>query len=245
MYTFSKNRSLFKRLVIFVMALVMVFSMSAMTYAADNNLTTDVTESADNQIQPRIDFVATMRIFSTTTVDPLKSHAWIQIVNTSSQNITVGRLQVAPNDSVTLGTYGNRPAHTGLWYNIESYAVNNSGSKDYTWMRSNIVKTTALTSTELLAVNSKINSSDSWTTLANNCSNFALKVWNAGPGTKLNVSGYPTPYGLANAMKAAGNYESGKNSYMPYKSASQIYRQTSGGIVQDSSGAIGTGSSGL
>ena len=40
-------------------------------------------------------------------------------INTSNSTITVGHMPVKPNQSVTIGTFGNRKAHTGIWYNIE------------------------------------------------------------------------------------------------------------------------------
>lgn len=30
-------------------------------------------------------------------------------------------MPVSSGDSITIGTYGNRNAHKGIWYNIEGY----------------------------------------------------------------------------------------------------------------------------
>jgi hypothetical protein len=146
-------------------------------------------------IEPHISFVATVRIVSIPgSAGSVSSgsfgHSFLTFKNTSNSTITVGHMPVKPNQSVTIGTFGNRKAHTGIWYNIEGYA--GIPSESYALV-------TGVTASELAIVNDVINANDSWT-LTNNCSAFAVKVWNATPaGNK--VSG-GNPAALANSIRS-------------------------------------------
>lgn len=59
------------------------------------------------------------------TAETLQSgHAFISVKNISTSPITVGGLtKVQPQQVVTVGTWGNREEHVGVWYNLESYYI--------------------------------------------------------------------------------------------------------------------------
>lgn len=57
------------------------------------------------------------------------THAFITVKNVSSSNITVGKFSnIAPGTSMSLGTWGNKSEHKGLWYELEAYFINASSS---------------------------------------------------------------------------------------------------------------------
>ena len=157
-----KSKSIFRKISIVLFSIVLIFTLSIPSYAAD-------TESR------RIDFVATMQIVSFAGGGPFSSvgyngHSFLTFTNTSNSNITVGHMPVAPGESITIGTFGNRSAHSGIWYNIEGYCGVSSTSYSLV---------TATTASELVSINAAINSHDYWT-VTSNCSSFARDVWNAG-----------------------------------------------------------------
>src|SRR5262245_24681653 len=49
-------------------------------------------------------------------------HTWLVVKNISSDKIRVGRVDdVAPGETITVGTWGNKDEHKGVWYNLEAY----------------------------------------------------------------------------------------------------------------------------
>ena len=51
-------------------------------------------------------------------------HAFITIENLNSNTIKAGKMDVNAYETVSLGTWGNKSQHKGLWYNLESYFAN-------------------------------------------------------------------------------------------------------------------------
>lgn len=204
-----------KRATTLLFAIVFLFALSASALASEI-------------IQPRIDFVATMLVVSAPSsgISSGSGHAFLVIKNTSDSEITVGHMPVGTHDSVTIGTFGNRSAHCGIWYNVEGY---HRPSPSYGLLM-------GVTPKDLATINRTINSNDSWS-LSNNCSSFAAKVWNAVNPTK-NLSG-GTPAILANNIQyycdQAGYYE---NPEIPSKARSTIARHTTTSYVYDPSGAF-------
>lgn len=201
-----------KRIISFALIVMLVFSVSVSAYASD--------------IQPRIDFVATMKIVSFKGGGLFSSfgyegHSFLVFTNTCSSQITIGHMPVDPGDSVTIGTFGNRTEHAGIWYNIEGCL----GTSTTTYALA-----TGLTIAELQKVNATINSNDSWS-ISNNCSAFAVKVWNSGPVG--GVSGW-NPTALVSSIKGNSNYQT--NIAIPSKEDSDIARHTSNSVVFDPSG---------
>ncbi len=121
-------------------------------------------------------------------------HAFITIKNLKSNTIKIGKMDVNAYETVSLGTWGNKNQHKGLWYNLESYFANKG---EYNG-RVSLSKYT--TSKELESLNSYINSHDSWSTLSN-CSTFASGAWNTISSTKLSAGWINTPSNLKGNIK--------------------------------------------
>lgn len=136
----------------------------------------------------------------------------------------LGHYSVEPNESITIGTFGNRSAHKGIWYNIEGYI--NSNATRYSLA-------TAVTGTQLVTLNNVINKNDSWS-LTDNCASFAKDVWNSIASTDYQISG-ATPTALSKKIRKKSGYIT--NTAIPIKEKRKIARQTSTSIVYDSTGA--------
>lgn len=202
-----------KRLMALAMVFLLFISMSATAYASE--------------IQPRIDFVATMKVVSYTggglgSGVGYNGHSFLIFTNTCSSNITVGHFPVSPGESITIGTFGNRANHVGIWYNIEGCF--GTPTTAYALV-------TGLTISELQQVNSTINSSDSWSELSNNCSAFAVRVWNSGPS--VDISGW-NPTDVVLSIISQDHYVSDVS--IPSKTSNDIARHTSSTYVMDPSG---------
>ena len=210
MYTFAK------RFISILLVLVLLSSFATTAYATDGD------------IEPRIDFVASMTIVAFSTNDD--SHAFLVFKNMSNSTITIGHMPVDAGDSITIGTFGNRAAHRGIWYNIEGY--HNPSSVTTYGM------TNGVTRSELTKINQTINANDRWS-LANNCTTFAIKVWNSGNVSQPLTGGNPSA--LIVAMNLTGNRIT--NPTVPQKSINQIARHTATSYSYDPSGAIDSGSS--
>lgn len=191
-----------KRILSVVAIIILLLSICITAYASE--------------IQPRIDFVATMKIVSFTGGGAFSAvgydgHSFLIFTNTCNSNITVGHMPLAPGESVTVGTFGNRSAHVGIWYNIEGC---------YSTSTTTYALTTGLTVAELQRVNQTINDNDSWS-VTNNCSSFAVKVWNSGPSGYA-VSGW-NPTALVSSIKNNSNHTTSQHSPKRFKRHSETY----------------------
>lgn len=152
--------------------------------------------------------IATLTIFADPSASSVGSsglnydfgtHAFITVKNISTSNITVGKLgSIAPGKTVSIGTWGNKSEHRGLWYNLESYFVYKSNA--YT---KRVSYATALTEISLATLNTYIKNNDYWSNTTN-CSSFAAGAWNAVAVSTDKISaGVPsTPKNLANNIKS-------------------------------------------
>ena len=144
--------------------------------------------------------VAVMRIFAINdgggSSFNTSGHAFLSIENTSGSTITVGGLSVEAGKTVTVGTWGNKDEHTGLWYNLEGYFQNQSNAY------SNAVSLRVSLSSNLLeTVSTNIKNNDSWGLLSN-CSTFATKIWNSVCSTKVSAGTPNTPTSTVNSIKS-------------------------------------------
>ena len=128
------------------------------------------------------------------------SHAWIVIKNNTSSAVTVGRYKLNANASVTIGTWGNTTP-TGIWYNKERNKISEFQNNNNT-----VYKTASISTSKLSKINSTINSSDTWG-LLNNCTHFAIRVWNSAGDTQ--ISSCTTPAQLRNKIINTGSYSTG------------------------------------
>jgi hypothetical protein len=190
-------------------------------------MTMGLSQTANASIQ--IDFCATVSVVSYSNggfSSDFTGHSFLIVKNTGNSEITVGRMSVPINGSVTLGTFGNRSSHSGIWYNIEGYYSSSLPSN-------RVSLTTALTGSQLVTMNSIINSNDSWAYL-NNCSSFASKVWNSISNLTISPGAIPTPSNLCNSIK---NYSYVTGITVPSKVISNIAYYNGTSIIYDSSGA--------
>lgn len=143
------------------------------------------------------------------------SHAWIVIKNNTSSQVTIGNYKLNSNASVTIGTWGNTTP-TGLWYNKERSKYSEFQNNNNT-----VYKTGSITTSQLSKINSTINSSDSWS-LLNNCTHFAISVWNQTDETK--IGSCTTPSQLRDKIIATNSYSIGTNN-AAFKNASTTVKK--------------------
>lgn len=152
--------------------------------------------------------VAGLRIFASSdaagsSLPSLDGHAWVVITNYQAGSITIGKLSgISQYKSLSIGTWGNESEHKGLWYNLEAQRVLGGA------YASRVSLNMDLNASQLATVNSVIANNDSWSSL-NNCSDFAIKVWNSVSSTSLNNGVFHTPTALRDSIKAQSWYTSG------------------------------------
>lgn len=166
-----------------------------------------------------------MRIYS--KYETTAMHSWLVFRNNSSSNVYVGNYYLKSCLSVTVGTWGNLNEHSGIWYNVE-------GWKDMTGISIGM----NLSTSQLATVNSKINSSNTWSYL-NNCSSFVVKVWNSVSSSTVSA-GIPN---LPSQLYSSIRNKSGSTAYgyMPSNGSGDIYYHSGNTTVQTK--PTGTGSS--
>lgn len=113
----------------------------------------------------------------------------------------VGKRTLPAGKQITLGTWGNKSEHTGLWYNLESYFIktNSAYSK-------RVSTNYNIDSSGLDTLNTYILRHDYWNA-ADNCSAFASGAWNQISPNKISAGIICTPYNLAHNIQQT-NYTS-------------------------------------
>lgn len=141
-------------------------------------------------------------------------HSWLMFENISSSNITVGGLTIAPNKTITVGTWGNQP-HLGVYYNLEAYYIMQYNKYSKRWSVSRDV-----TNTQLALMSRTIKDNDSWS-LYDNCSSFATTVF-SWSGQNISCGIIPTPKTTAISIRNEGGVLNANCPYygMVYKTAS-------------------------
>ncbi|MFM7270771.1 MAG: hypothetical protein ACKO2C_03955 [Actinomycetes bacterium] len=143
----------------------------------------------------------------------MEGHAFLAVKNLSSKPITVGRLTgIKPAETVTLGTWGNKPEHTGLWYNLESWFVHSDGA-----FGGAVSLSRTLSGQDLTNFNSFVSRHDAWNVI-NNCSTFASEAWNAvsPAATDLDAGLLDTPTWLALSIAAMPGHQVGAAANLPW-----------------------------
>ena len=102
-------------------------------------------------------------------------HSFLSVENISEDTIKVGKVEVPAGDSISIGTWSIK-AHFGVWYNVESVYISTCNKYD-----GRISITAGINIQDLDTINDFILSHDYWTP-TNNCSNFALNLWNSVAG---------------------------------------------------------------
>lgn len=153
--------------------------------------------------------VGTLTIFSSndggSSALNMSGHAFLAFENTSSSDVTVGGLTVAPGEEITFGTWGNQDAHHGIWYNLESYAINSLGN-----YANRVSLSTDVTQDDIDEINTIITNNDTWG-LFNNCSSFAVRVWNQVSSVTLSAGTPNTPTSLRTNIRSKSGYETGRS----------------------------------
>lgn len=127
------------------------------------------------------------------------SHSWIVIKNTGAAK-TIGNYRIAHNSSVSIGTWGNT-APKGIWYNLERKKISQFQNNSNT-----VYDKMIISEAKLSAINNVIKSGNKWS-LTNNCTHFAIRLWNAAGG---NYSSCTTPAALRTKIMNSGGYSTGR-----------------------------------
>ena len=132
-------------------------------------------------------------------------HSFLSVENISSETITIGKVEVAPNETISIGTWSIK-AHFGVWYNVESNYI-----KDYNKYDGRISITAGISSEDTEKMNKFILAHDYWSP-TNNCSNFALNLWNtvAEEDEELVRPFIYSPSKIAKALKNFEGYETNR-----------------------------------
>ena len=132
-------------------------------------------------------------------------HSFLSVENISSETITIGKVEVAPNETISIGTWSSK-AHFGVWYNVESNYI-----KDYNKYDGRISITAGISSQDTEKMNKFILAHDYWSP-TNNCSNFALNLWNtvAEEDEELVRPFIYSPSKIAKALKNFEGYETNR-----------------------------------
>ena len=132
-------------------------------------------------------------------------HSFLSVENISSETITIGKVEVAPNETISIGTWSIK-AHFGVWYNVESNYI-----KDYNKYDGRISITAGISSEDTEKMNNFILAHDYWSPI-NNCSNFALNLWNtvAEEDEELVRPFIYSPSKIAKALKNFEGYETNR-----------------------------------
>jgi hypothetical protein len=197
-----------RRMVSFFLGVVLgtttlVFASSSVAAPAARNIVAQLTVFSDGTavgVQGSIGLVA--------------GHSFITVKNTSRSPISVGGLHaIAPLETVSVGSWGNKMEHEGLWYNLESYMVHQNAS-----MYATASLTRQLTTADLTTLNDYILKHDSYDVVTNNCSSFASRAWNTVSPLKLSIGLPNTPTGLFLAIGKVKGAEYGTAVNIPWTS---------------------------
>lgn len=130
-------------------------------------------------------------------------HSYISVKNVGTSNIQVGNLGgIAPSKTISIGSWGNKTEHSGVWYNLECW---------YTVMQGEFTSSASLSmplsASQLTTVNNYIINHDAWS-ITNNCSYFASNVWNLVCASSDQVSAGvpPTPMNLYNSINGKSSH---------------------------------------
>ena len=134
-------------------------------------------------------------------------------------------MQVPAESSITIGTFGNRSTHIGIWYNIEGYNQDSYNG---------LAASYSIPYSDITVLNSTINSNDEYDGWTDNCTTFACDVWNAVVPDAYHVSGY-YPADLENSIN---DLSFSTTSYtIPQKNINEIAYQTTTSIGYSTLGA--------
>jgi len=128
----------------------------------------------------------------------LGTHSFIHIENTGNTFMVFGAYYLQPGEDVTIGIYGNKDEHLGVWYNLEAYFfVESSAYSDAKGLSVEIDED------DVEIIDDYIDDNNTWSN-SFNCASFAADIWNLVSTDHLDpynsIIGYDTPKRLANKI---------------------------------------------
>lgn len=119
-------------------------------------------------------------------------HSFISIENIlPNSSFLIGKLALNSNDGITIGTWGNKSEHKGMWYNLEGYF--NKKNNSYA---DRVSLSTYITIADLKIINEIIEKyNDKWSYFIN-CSSFAVDIFNSVSDILLSAGFINTPSNL-------------------------------------------------
>ncbi len=131
--------------------------------------------------------VARMTVISCTTNVDILGHSWVYIENLTDEPLIVGLYELPGGEGVSIGTGKyHRGNGAGIYYNVESYLINNLDSAKGRYSLS-----IEINAEQLKKVSDTINANNRWK-VHFNCSNFAEKVFNSAGERKVYSLGTPS-----------------------------------------------------
>ena len=135
-------------------------------------------------------------------------HSFLTIENINASDLQAGKMIVHPKETISIGTWGNKSLHKGLWYNLKTYFAQNN---EYD---GSVSLSEYISYSQLENINQIISNNDTWRPLYN-CSSFSTKVWNSISSITLDAGAINTPAHLKSSIK---NYNYSINQFIPYNS---------------------------
>ena len=168
-------------------------------------------------------------------------HSWITITNNTYYSYDLGHYYLVAGEVITISIWGNIPEHMGIWYNVESYAID---ELDYYDGRVSVSK--IISEDDLEEISSFLLSHNSYWGVYN-CSSFTTDIWNLvcdDPDDEL-FCGWilNLPAFLCDSIKSKSTYY--VNGYIrPSLMIGYDYNETFYGIIPDLTGSSSFSSGG-
>lgn len=190
-------KRIFKSAVSLMVALVIIFSIAAPSFAANDPV------------------VARMYVITYLEGTSWTDHAFVYFENLSGQTLKVGLYNLPVGQGVSVGCYAaSRADGYGIYYNVEAHCANKYGQSGWCSISKDITKN------ELnKATNAIINARNGWDFVFN-CMYFAFQVWNKTTGDNLVSLIFPV-FGQIQLKMRGGR--SGPKLY--FAREDQVYRQ--------------------
>lgn len=198
------KKSLFKKTISLLIAIVTVFTAFQTAFAATEN---EASEEA----------VAKIWVCSNMSIPLIIGHTYVYVENLSDEPIQVGAYEVPVGEGVSVGCFAfSAYDGWGIYYNLEAYRENKKGKEGRIWSKSE-----TLTAEDLERMSNYITSYlNHWDPIFN-CSYFSYSVWNAATGDFLIPSPLPI---IAHLMLMLTGGEKGVLD-MKFAEETQVYRQ--------------------
>ena len=190
-------KRIFKSAVSLMVALVIIFSIAAPSFAANDPV------------------VARMYVITYLEGTSWTDHAFVYFENLSGQTLKVGLYNLPVGQGVSVGCYAaSRADGYGIYYNVEAHCANKYGQSGWCSISKDLTKN------ELnKATNAIINARNGWDFVFN-CMYFAFQVWNKTTGDNLVSLIFPALGQIQLKMRGG---RSGPKLY--FAREDQVYRQ--------------------